>query len=494
MQPIRQQPLPAELRRRAEHFFGSDMSGVRLSVSPEPALYGAKAFARGSEIHLLPSYSDFSRKENLAVLGHELTHVLQQRRGQLPTAVRPRQHFWDAALEQQADLLGNRFAEGVSPGQVFPPAAATALDTRATQCTVMLGMRELKKLDQMTETARLILSLIEGGITWLHWAMTDSEVLYKFADENQLIEVVQMGPHGTPMLLIKPLKVLVNPLKLTTYSVSDLKKLVRLGQGQFEEGEEENLASLLWEEFGLINQDALNDTILMNLPTVWGAPVFQAPDLQARMAIWHADNPPDNSMSFREEAAEFAVLAAQSPFEFADYYQYYINLVSRGGKRRGTKSQRFEWAGDIANALSPILDNSLRSPVLPTIPDPANLRQDLRQWYSQGFTLGFARKSHGYAQLATNTNLGSKRCINLYGLAKTYQEEARDFLLTYEADQIELSQDGQSRTYTYNEGNQSAVLTLDGLGGLTLTSFQPLQNTHEDDGQETTQNERATTA
>ncbi|MCB9231503.1 MAG: DUF4157 domain-containing protein [Bacteroidia bacterium] len=93
--------LPAQLRRSGEHFSGFDLSAVRVKYnSPFPAKFGAKALARGAEIHLGPGAE--------SSLPHELWHVVQQLQGRVK-ATRFQNGLPvndDPCLEAEADLMG----------------------------------------------------------------------------------------------------------------------------------------------------------------------------------------------------------------------------------------------------------------------------------------------------------------------------------------------------------------------------------------------------
>jgi hypothetical protein len=104
-------PLPGRVRRPLEAFFGADLSTVRLHEGPQAGLLRARALACGEDIYFAPGRLDLSRPEGLALLGHELVHVLQQRAlrptGWGPVILR------DAALEAEAELWGRRAAQAL---------------------------------------------------------------------------------------------------------------------------------------------------------------------------------------------------------------------------------------------------------------------------------------------------------------------------------------------------------------------------------------------
>jgi hypothetical protein len=98
--------LPAVVRHRFEDLFGADLASLRVhTASASATALGARAFARGDEIHFAPGeYDPFSR-EGWRVLGHEIAHVIQQRCGRV--AGRPDGIPLDGALlEREAQLAG----------------------------------------------------------------------------------------------------------------------------------------------------------------------------------------------------------------------------------------------------------------------------------------------------------------------------------------------------------------------------------------------------
>lgn len=118
------QPLPAAVRQKMESFFGASFGDVRVHVGPHASAIGALAFTQGTHIHFAPGQYNPSSPQGQQLLGHELTHVVQQRAG------RVRNPFGsgvavvqDVALEAEADRLGRRAAAQVPPiqRQVAPP-------------------------------------------------------------------------------------------------------------------------------------------------------------------------------------------------------------------------------------------------------------------------------------------------------------------------------------------------------------------------------------
>jgi hypothetical protein len=104
-------PLPDSVRQKMEGFFKTDFSDVRIHIGPQAPAIGAIAFTIGSQIFFAPGQYQPGSPNGQALLGHELTHVVQQRAG------RVRNPFGggiavvqDHALEREADEMGRRAA------------------------------------------------------------------------------------------------------------------------------------------------------------------------------------------------------------------------------------------------------------------------------------------------------------------------------------------------------------------------------------------------
>ncbi len=109
--------LPDAMREKMENAFGADLSAVKLYESQTVADAGANAVAQGSSIAFAPGMLDFSSFGGQALLGHEISHVVSQARGEVTGGG----FLNDAALEARADREGAMAAAGQ---QVAVPTAA----------------------------------------------------------------------------------------------------------------------------------------------------------------------------------------------------------------------------------------------------------------------------------------------------------------------------------------------------------------------------------
>ncbi len=115
-------PLPPTVRQKMESVFNTDFSDVRVHVGPQAQQIGAIAYTLGSNLYFAPGQYNPMSSNGQRLLGHELTHVMQQRAG------RVRNPFGsgvavvqDPGLEAEADLMGMRAAMApMNPVQAKP--------------------------------------------------------------------------------------------------------------------------------------------------------------------------------------------------------------------------------------------------------------------------------------------------------------------------------------------------------------------------------------
>lgn len=129
--------LPSQIQAKMEQAFGMDFSGVQLYRSQAVADTGAQAVAQGGRIAFAPDQLDFSSQAGQSLLGHELSHVASQARGE----VRGRGFLENTALEARADQEGAMAARGESVG----PATGTLSSASAVSAS---GPMQAKKPDK----------------------------------------------------------------------------------------------------------------------------------------------------------------------------------------------------------------------------------------------------------------------------------------------------------------------------------------------------------
>lgn len=102
-------PLPDNVRTKMEARFGEDFSGVQIHTgSKDVDTIGAGAAAKGEHIHFATGSFDPASKDGEKLIGHELTHVVQQR-GAAPSG-KPEAAPSSSPAEQEAEKVGEHIA------------------------------------------------------------------------------------------------------------------------------------------------------------------------------------------------------------------------------------------------------------------------------------------------------------------------------------------------------------------------------------------------
>ena len=114
--PGQGRPLPEAVRQKMESVFNTDFSDVRIHVGAQAQSIGAVAFTMGSQIHFAPGQYNPYTSHGQRLLGHELTHVMQQRSGRVRN---PFGHgvavVQDPGMEAEAERMGIQAAAHQMP-------------------------------------------------------------------------------------------------------------------------------------------------------------------------------------------------------------------------------------------------------------------------------------------------------------------------------------------------------------------------------------------
>ncbi|MEH1831973.1 MAG: DUF4157 domain-containing protein [Nostoc sp.] len=140
--------MPAPVKSKMENSFGASFGNVNIHTdSPQAKSMGALAFTQGDNVHFAPGQYNPQSSSGQALLGHELTHVVQQRAGRVavPHQSKGAPINADPSLETEADQIGAKAANGE---QVQVPGATnnskTNLpiqnSTKPVQCSLLGGL------------------------------------------------------------------------------------------------------------------------------------------------------------------------------------------------------------------------------------------------------------------------------------------------------------------------------------------------------------------
>lgn len=123
-------PLDDDTRTEMEGALGHDLSDVRVHTDSTAhelnESVSARAFTTGSDVFFKQGTYDPGSSSGRELLGHELTHVVQQREGTSGLAAGEVSHPADAA-EQHAEAVGRTLADGAAtPAATSAPGGAQA--------------------------------------------------------------------------------------------------------------------------------------------------------------------------------------------------------------------------------------------------------------------------------------------------------------------------------------------------------------------------------
>jgi hypothetical protein len=107
--------MPDDVQNKMENSFGVDFSDVNIHKDSQQApRLSALAYTQGNDLHFAPGQYNPGSKEGQELLGHELSHVVQQREDRVKPTTQDKGMSVnnDPALEKEADEQGKQAAQG----------------------------------------------------------------------------------------------------------------------------------------------------------------------------------------------------------------------------------------------------------------------------------------------------------------------------------------------------------------------------------------------
>ena len=130
--------LPDEVKGKMEATLNSDFSDVNIQTNSDSATKaGALAYTQGNDVHFAPGQFKPDTRSGQELIGHELTHVVQQRESSIPatTSAGGMPVNDDPVLEREADRMGSKAASAdtgsaqfkINPNQNIDHSSAVQL-------------------------------------------------------------------------------------------------------------------------------------------------------------------------------------------------------------------------------------------------------------------------------------------------------------------------------------------------------------------------------
>ncbi|MBO4915759.1 MAG: DUF4157 domain-containing protein, partial [Oscillospiraceae bacterium] len=130
--------LPGALQDKMETAFGADFSALKLYRSPEVSEAGDLAVAQGGRIAFAPDAPSLTSRAGQELLGHELSHVVAQAKGEAYGSGL----LENASREAKADREGSMAASGM---QISAEAETVSIGGAETGAAPMQAKRRKGK-------------------------------------------------------------------------------------------------------------------------------------------------------------------------------------------------------------------------------------------------------------------------------------------------------------------------------------------------------------
>ncbi len=341
--------------------------------------------------------------------------------------------------------------------------------------SISVANRPIQNSSALSESGRLALAFVDGGLQWLDWAIASPGAHYHFPDETALLDGTQKGLHGSPMALLPRLGLAVSPVKLMTLGLSDLRTLALAEAGDASPAVVAQVQRVLQEHRLLTAADLRNAQAFLASLGVAGAPVFQCIDFMDWVALCELPGGsfggPAPSQPLQSEAATFGVDQARTPREFADYYRVYLHLAAHLPElAQASAAQRSEVAQAALYALLPALLGALDGPVLSAVPTaPAEVRMAVHSWLAMGRRIGFSQPSEGVRCIVEGTKYRGETGAAAARIVDTALQQAMAVLAANDLRSARLGQDGATMAAPVGPANAQVELQVSSAGLVSLT-------------------------
>lgn len=352
--------------------------------------------------------------------------------------------------------------------------------------SLFVAGRSILHPHQLSPLGQRVLSLLDGGVPWVQWAMASTTQRYAFGDEGSLLDGVQQGLHGARMAWLPQAGLQIGPVKLLSLGQEDIDTLCRI-----EAGEDDRPASLRFHD--LLSRHALltNTALQAYRPFlasigVADAPLFQQLDFHESRALCQLSSEQGTAMASdapSPEAAGFALANARRPIEFCDYYRFYRTAPHTAD----SAEQRRLDAMYMLQLLLPNLFEMLDGAQLTHLPAPEEVDQAINATLASGRTVGFARISLAAQQLSIDLAPAHLREQAVAEYARCRMRDVHALLGSHRVHSSRLGQDG-ARMHCLIEGADGHAVVQVEDNSISLARYSP---TRRDDAGEATVGDQA---
>ena len=321
----------------------------------------------------------------------------------------------------------------------------------------------------------LISGMISGAPQWLEWAISNKDFWLSVASEEELLTRIQEGLHGSGLMCLHQLDLLVHPLRLAQMDEQELAILARPEQTDDEEN-----ASQILSANGLFTGRQLNRVYpLLEALELGDNLVFEIMALPDKIRILglFPQQSPEELAAATKDAAQFAIQDAQSPSEFADRYDFFLAAMSKI-KRKISKTAKTNKVNTAWKNLSTLCNELLETFSLGRDPHDKDLAARIRTCLINGYKLGFLSKASAMKNIMEQTPFLEESGSKGTRIIDNYITQAEEVIRQGALDRCLVSQDGMNRTFIYNEPGpprKRVNINVDIFGVVTIASCHARQ-------------------
>ncbi|WP_308920721.1 hypothetical protein [Janthinobacterium sp. J1-1] len=345
--------------------------------------------------------------------------------------------------------------------------------------TVSISGRLIERAAQLSDRARMVLGLIDGGQPWLAWACTSPMAHYHFVDELTLLAEVQKGLHSASLVFLPRAGLSISPLKLMSLETDTLRLLARGESGDTIERHAAELGHALQTDQLLTNDQLASTNGFLESLGVGQATLFKLQDLNDRLALFTLMSSRSDAVAgpaLQAEAAAFAVQQARTVAQFCDYYQFFLLTAGTSDVPHADPAVRAQMAEAALYRLLPLIFGRLDGLQLSASPlQDRELMSAIRQWQAGGRSVGFPNVSQAALQMVAHGGYrGEESPAAIVRLVDAYLGQANALLVRGSITAQSVGQDGASLRYTVEDATHQAQLEVSPERMVYLRSFAPL--------------------
>jgi len=309
---------------------------------------------------------------------------------------------------------------------------------------ITLNQINIKNPAPLSNRFQLALKLINGGESWLQWAIQDSKYSYAADNEEQLLRIIQQGLHSEEYIYFQTFRASIKTL--LGMSDDSLKELVQAHAQVQDEGKSlERIFSqyelLPYEELAKVK--AFQEEKKLN-----SHPLFKAISFEDQIVLHRLlDQMTEVTEKHQGEAIDFGLQMAASVTEFSHYYQFYLITVQNHLPKETADELRMKEVIAIYEKLFPLANYLIHTPNLGAEVSDHELPALLPDFLKQYKRTGYNTKSAAMLNLAENILLKDKEVGEIESQIEGYLQDVHSLVVQEKFPSPRISQDGRFRTF-----------------------------------------------